>query len=317
MARKPEDLWNLHSRVASYVMPSKKLCHTLTQKPVDKAAVLKILSDISPNPKIRKKKDYYFFGAAFIAETEPENRLNPLHANWHCRFVYCADEFHRLLNELKPEQAANFDLSKATAIAVDFRQVFAKCTLQRLKAEVLAAIDLMTAVRSGNGPVSQREAIAKRQIPTAGDTDAALPSDYVTLSQMASNAGKSKRSLRGLVTRGVLPSPTIKGSKSERDQWLWDHVEPILERHRKTSESISVPELAKEWGVSTGKIYTLIRNCELRAINHSIGQGKRPRWSILRSAIEEFLQTRATVPAAVKPTGKQHRRKSDGVTNYF
>jgi len=161
MARKPEDLWQLHSHVASYVMPSKKLCHTLTQKPFDKAAVLKIIGDIQPDAKIRKSKSYYFFGEAYAKEQKSEIRLNPLIDNLHYQFVRHADAFHERLRELNLNDASNIEVKKAAAIANEFKDGFLKCTLQRLKAEVEAACILQ---RSGDyGPTKEPRTVLKRQ----------------------------------------------------------------------------------------------------------------------------------------------------------
>ena len=132
---------------------------------------------------------------------------------------------------------------------------------------------------------------------------------------MAEHAGKTLRSLRKLLAEGVLPPASIQQSGSDPEQWDWEVVKPILERVRRSAESLSVPALAKKWGVGTGKIYTLIHNGELKAINTSIGAGKRPRYSISRSAIEECEQKLATVSRAVVPTRRPRAPDQVGSLN--
>jgi Helix-turn-helix domain len=252
MARKPEDLWKLHSLVASYVMPSRRLCQALLQKSVHKAAVHKLIGAIQPDPKIRKEKAYYFFGIAYIASHESETKLNPLQANWHHRFVRHADAFHGRLKELGTGRAASFDFRKAATIAKDFRPGFSQCTLQRLKTEVEAACKLMNS--ASNSPVGKRQATAKRR----------------------------------------------------------DDVGPGQAR-----DLVTVSELAAEWRCGSGKIYTLIRKGELHAANMSTGPGKRPRYMIHRRDIEQCLQNRAVVSAAVEQPRKRRPNKPDGVIEYF
>lgn len=246
MARKPDDLWNLHSLVDSYVKASQKLCLALVHKRIDQAAVLKLIAAIQPHGKIRKLKAYYFFGVAYIAAHDANIALNPLLANRHHRLVRHADGFHERLQELRPEHAAKFDWQKAATIAREFREGFAQYTLPQLKAEVEAACQLMTASCSRTRPGPQRK----------------------------------------------------------------DRAQPA-------GESMSVPELAREWRCGPGKIYTLIRNGELRAINMSTGPGARPRYRIHRSDAERCLQTRAVPAVAVPHTGRRRGRQSEGITEYF
>lgn len=164
MARKPDDLWNLHSLVDSYVKASKKLCLALIQERINQAAVLKLVAAIQPHRKIRKLKAYYFFGVAYLAAHDADTALNPLLANFHHRLVRHADAFHERLQELKPEHAANFDWQTAATIAREFREGFAQYSLPQLKAEVEAACQLMTASCSGTRPGPQWKATTPVQL---------------------------------------------------------------------------------------------------------------------------------------------------------
>ena len=60
---------------------------------------------------------------------------------------------------------------------------------------------------------------------------------------------------------------------------------------------ISVPVLAKEWGVSNAKITGFIKAGELRAINVADRPGQRPRYLIDRADVETFEDSRLVVPA--------------------
>src|SRR4051812_1427560 len=110
MARTPDDLWKFHTLVASYVMPTRKLCEALLRTPMDKAAILSSIAKIQPESKLRNPRRYYAFGAAYVAANQTADfQLNPLFANWHHRFVRDADAFHQRLHELGPHEAKSFD----------------------------------------------------------------------------------------------------------------------------------------------------------------------------------------------------------------
>ncbi len=258
MPQKPEKLWDLHSHVTSYVMPTLMLCQSLLQKTPSKARVLKRIAAIQPNPKVRRDKDYYYFGCAYIKKHPSELKLNPLHANLHHRFVRHTDKFRSLLNKLNPEDETNFDLNKVAAIAKEFMKGFAGCTRQELKREVEAACRLLRADSGSDGMLNGSRASAKR-------------------------------------TR----------------------KEAVAAQSDSAHGTLTVPQLAEEWQCSRSKIYTLINNGELQAVNTSSGKGKRRRYLINRSAIEQFEQKRTQGPAAAKAPRKQRRQKSDGITEYF
>ena len=315
MAPKFGDLWHFHGLVASYVLRTKKLCDILLKDSVDEPAILKLLAEIKPSSKLHNPKRYYPFGAAFVAANQKADfQLNPLYANWHHRFVRDADEFHRLLRELGRD-SESLEFEKAASIAAEFKPKFEKCTLQFLKTEVNAATLLLNG--SSNDPSvkwSKKEPKAAGVSKSSSDNS---PSDYVTLQEMASHSGKTQRSLRKYLSDGLLPPPSIQKSGADPDQWEWLVVKPVLERFREQSQSLTVPELAKKWGVSTKKIYALIKGGELKAINTSVGPGKRPRYSIARSAIEEYEQKRGAGANAVSLPRRPRARRSSGVSKWF
>jgi hypothetical protein len=94
MIRTSAGLWQFHTIVADYVMPTTKLCQTLANNTADAALVRDLLAQIQLDPKKRKKleqaKNYHWFGLACIQSENPATQLNPLQANWHHRYVrYC------------------------------------------------------------------------------------------------------------------------------------------------------------------------------------------------------------------------------------
>ena len=318
MAIKPDDLWDLHSAVASYVVRTKKLCDFLLKEPVDEPAILKLLAEIQPSPKLHKPKKYYAFGVAYVAANQKVDfQLNPLYANWHHRFVRDADEFHRRLRELRPESSASFDFKRAASIAAEFTVAFKNCTRQFLKKELNAALGLLSGGVPNVGDVGERRGNVGRHSATRSGDAEERPSQYATLAEMVEHSGKSARSLRKHLTDGVLPPPSIQQSGRDPDQWDWELVKPILERIREESQSFSVSGLAKKWGVGTKKIRALIDGGELKAINTSAGPGKRPRYSISRDVVERLEQSRAGVPMVGPVRRKSAAPNLDGVTQYF
>lgn len=79
---------------------------------------------------------------------------------------------------------------------------------------------------------------------------------------------------------------------------------------------ISVPHLAKEWGVSTSKINAFIKAGELRAINVATRRDQRPRYLIDREDIEAFERSRQVQPTD-PPVRKLQRRSSLGTKEFF
>jgi len=78
---------------------------------------------------------------------------------------------------------------------------------------------------------------------------------------------------------------------------------------------VSVPFLAKEWGVSAAKITAFIRAGELRAINVATRADQRPRYLIDRADIAAFEASRRVVPD-VSTTQRLRRRAAQGVKQF-
>jgi helix-turn-helix protein len=78
--------------------------------------------------------------------------------------------------------------------------------------------------------------------------------------------------------------------------------------------AISPPALAKALGVDPGKIISFIKDGTLKAINLSHGS-RKPRYRILLTEVERFLNSRSTAPTT--PKAKRRRRVSNSVKKYF
>lgn len=80
---------------------------------------------------------------------------------------------------------------------------------------------------------------------------------------------------------------------------------------------VSVPHLAKAWGVSTAKIVAFIKAGELRAINVATRAEQRPRYLIDRADIAAFEASRQVVPDGGETTQKLRRRAAGNVKDFF
>jgi excisionase family DNA binding protein len=76
---------------------------------------------------------------------------------------------------------------------------------------------------------------------------------------------------------------------------------------------LTVPELARQWGVSRNKIVAWITSGQLGAINFALQSGGRPRWKIPAEAVAAFEAGRSAVPTMPRV---QRRRKLEA-TAYF
>jgi len=81
---------------------------------------------------------------------------------------------------------------------------------------------------------------------------------------------------------------------------------------------LTVPKLAKAWGVSTNKVLAFIRTGELRATNLATSRSGRPRYAIDVADIESFELSRQVVPDAPESmTTKLRRRAPQNVKSFF
>jgi hypothetical protein len=77
----------------------------------------------------------------------------------------------------------------------------------------------------------------------------------------------------------------------------------------------TVPQIAEMLGTDQKKVIGWIDSSELVAINIAKNpRGARPRWRILQSEFERFLQARQSQPATPTPP---RRRKPEGVIEFF
>lgn len=82
-------------------------------------------------------------------------------------------------------------------------------------------------------------------------------------------------------------------------------------------QKLTPPQLAKQWGVSTGKVLHWITSGELRAINAATNPtGDRPRYLIDVTDVESFERSRAAVSPKPAPQKRRSKKPAD-VTTYF
>jgi excisionase family DNA binding protein len=80
---------------------------------------------------------------------------------------------------------------------------------------------------------------------------------------------------------------------------------------------LTPPEAAAELGVKADRIVGWINSGELRAANLATNpQGKRPRWKILRSDLQQFLLMRTTI-ATPKPERQRREKQQAGGKVFF
>ena len=80
---------------------------------------------------------------------------------------------------------------------------------------------------------------------------------------------------------------------------------------------LSVPALAKMWGVGRQKVRELVRTGQLRDIDLSTRQNERPRYAIDISDVEEFERRRQVVPSKTTNTRRVRRRVAGHVKEFF
>lgn len=254
MANKIEKLWVLHSRVAAYATPTRKLCIHLLRHRLSQAELLEQVAAIRPDPKIRKSQGYYYLGLAYIAAHPADLKLNPLQANLHSRLVRDCDEFLQRIMEVAKAQQADYDPVKIVGIAREIRPRFHERPLQVLKAEVEAACKIIHAESSNR--------VAKSLLPAQPDE----------------------------------PTPAAKSGKQP--------------------QVLTVPQLAKELGISEGKIHTLVKSGKLKAT--TLGGGKlRQRIQISRRDAEECLNNLGESVSSNQPPRKRSRKQPPGVKQFI
>lgn len=80
---------------------------------------------------------------------------------------------------------------------------------------------------------------------------------------------------------------------------------------------LTVPQLSRQWGVSTNKVVAFIRSGELRATNLATSTAGRPRYAIDLADVESFERARQVMPASSAPIAIGRRRQTASVKNFF
>lgn len=77
-------------------------------------------------------------------------------------------------------------------------------------------------------------------------------------------------------------------------------------------------DAADELGFRTTEpVYALIASGELAAIDVGGGQRRKPRWIISREALDRFLASRSTRPAAPATPTRPRRRRNEHVIQFY
>jgi hypothetical protein len=81
---------------------------------------------------------------------------------------------------------------------------------------------------------------------------------------------------------------------------------------------LTVPQVARLWGVSSHKVIHFIRTGELKAINLAASRTNRVRYSIDLADIEAFELSRQVVPdGGLSTTKRLRRRAAANVKEFF
>lgn len=86
---------------------------------------------------------------------------------------------------------------------------------------------------------------------------------------------------------------------------------------RSAAEFLTPPQVAKRLGIEASKVRAWIESKRLRAVNiaENDGIGRRPRWRVRLSDLEEFLAAREAAPA--KPVDRRRKKKHGRVIEFI
>lgn len=200
MPSKVEKLWCLHSHVAAYVIPTRKLCVHLLRHRLPQAELLEQVDAIRADPKIRKTTSFYFLGRAYIEHHPADLKMNPLEANLHRRLVRHADDFLKQLRTLATE-TNDFNPRQVAELAAQFRPGFQQCLLQVLKSEVEAACKIIESERYRSA-ATKAQAIKSEKQTRAAASDG--PLQILTPPQLAKEWGCDAETIRKRIEKGML-----------------------------------------------------------------------------------------------------------------
>lgn len=235
MPSKIEKLWDLHSHVAAYVIPTRKLCVHLLRHRLSQAELLEQVEAIQADPKIRKATSFYFLGRAYIEHHPADLKLNPLEANLHRRLVRHADDFLTQLRTLATE-ANDFNPRQVAELAEQFRPGFQQCLLQVLKAEVEAASKIIENERF-HSAATKAQAIKSEKQTRATTSDG--PLQILTPPQLAKEWGISDEKVRKYIEDGILTATNISRGKIRK---LYQITRQDAEECRKNMAVVPKPK---------------------------------------------------------------------------
>jgi len=94
-----------------------------------------------------------------------------------------------------------------------------------------------------------------------------------------------------------------------------DNTKEITNGTLPNRQKLTPPEIAKAWGIDTGKVLTWIREGELRAINAATSRSTRPRFLVDVDDLLAFERSREVVSTPPKP--RTRRKAASQVRKYF
>jgi hypothetical protein len=235
MPSKVEKLWGLHSHVAAYVIPTRKLCVHLLRHRLPQAELLERVDAIKADPKIRKTTSFYYLGRAYIEHHPAELKLNPLEANLHRRLVRLADDFLKQLRTIATA-TKDIDSGKVTVLAEQFRPGFQQCLLQVLKAEVDEACKIIQNERFGSAETSAQPIKSEKQTRAAASDG---PLQILTPPQLAKEWDISDEKVRKYIEDGILKATNISRGKTRK---LYQITRQDAEECRKNMAAVPKPK---------------------------------------------------------------------------
>jgi hypothetical protein len=87
-------------------------------------------------------------------------------------------------------------------------------------------------------------------------------------------------------------------------------------KNNKPNRWLTPPEIAQEFGVDIGKVYTWIRSGELKAIDAAVRKGGRPRFRIDPKELEAFKLRRSVLPLPKMPSRRGYKLPA-GFVEFF
>lgn len=90
-----------------------------------------------------------------------------------------------------------------------------------------------------------------------------------------------------------------------------------MQSSKSPSPYLTPPQIAVRLGVTNSKILGWIQSGELRAVNLAATRSNQPRWKVLESDLERFLESRTALPPEPKKMRRRNERLATGEIDFF